>query len=61
MADLLNVSVIKGKYTVIQYENGEVHVLRYGEKWRDCVGDGLILALAQEIEDLRFRLEGLEK
>lgn len=49
----LRVSVANGKYTVIQLADGGTHALRYGSHWRDCVGDGLILALAQEIEQLR--------
>ncbi len=53
----LNVSVYNGKYTVIQNDNGGIEALRYGEKWRDCCGDGLILALAQEIEELRNELD----
>lgn len=40
-------------YTVIQDERGGLYALRRGEPWRDCCGDGLILALAQEIEELR--------
>ncbi len=51
--DLLHVSVYDGKYTVIQAADGRLRALRHGEEWRDCVGDGLILALAQEIETLR--------
>ena len=56
MADQLNVSVDWGKYTVIQDEKGHVRALRHGEEWRDCTGDGLILALAQEVEHLRERI-----
>jgi len=47
------ITVYDGKYTVIQKPNGGLEALRYGEPWRDCTGDGLILALAQEIESLR--------
>lgn len=53
----LKVTVYNGKYTVVQEPNGRVHALRYGEPWRDCVGDGLILALAQEIESLREQIK----
>lgn len=48
----LSITVYDGKYTVIHDERG-LRALRYGEEWRDCTGDGLILALAQEIETLR--------
>ncbi len=59
MSEELNnlcVSVYDGKYTVIQNASGAVRALRYGEEWRDCCGDGLILALAQEVEELREKL-----
>lgn len=49
----LRVTVGDGKYTVIQEADGHLRALRYGEEWRDCTGDGLILALAHEVERLR--------
>lgn len=49
----LSVEIYDGKYTVIQKQNGGTEALRYGEPWRDCTGDGLILALAQEVQELR--------
>jgi hypothetical protein len=49
----MRVTVYHGKYTVIQDPGGGLSALRYGEPWRDCTGDGLILALAQEVEELR--------
>jgi len=54
---MINVTVYDGKYTVIQDETGNVRALRYGKEWRDCCGDGLVLALAQEIDTLREELE----
>jgi hypothetical protein len=49
--DRLRVEVdMHGKYTVVQDETGRVRVLRYGEEWRDATGDGVILALAQNVE-----------
>jgi hypothetical protein len=56
----LRVTVYDGKYTVVQSANGGLHALRYGEPWRDCVGDGLILALAQAVEALRAGTEGAQ-
>ncbi len=56
MADLLKVSVYNDKYTVVQDSQGHLRALRYGEEWRDCCGDGLILALAQEVDELRQQL-----
>ena len=49
----LEVTTSDGKYTVIQQEDGAVHVERYDESWRDCTGDNLVLALAQELAGLR--------
>ena len=51
----LCVTVADGKYTVILDDNG-LRALRHDEEWRDCCGDGLILALASEIEELRNKL-----
>lgn len=44
-----------GKYTVVNELNngGKLHALRYGEEWRDLTGDGLILAMIHEIEQMR--------
>lgn len=40
------------EYTV-HHDNGLIMVDRYNEKnWRNCIGDGLILALVQRIETL---------
>lgn len=49
----LRVTVGNGKYTVISDGSGNLRALRYGEEWRDCTGDGLILALAHEVEAAR--------
>lgn len=44
--------VVNDKYTVI-HENGTgLRAIRYGCVYRDLIGDGLILAMAQRIEDL---------
>lgn len=43
-----------GKYTVVHTNGTELRALRHGEPWRDMVGDGLVLAMAQEIEQLRL-------
>lgn len=58
---VLEETVYDGKYTVILTDKGELKALRYGEDWRDCVGDGLILALAQKIEFLRNSLKVIIK
>jgi hypothetical protein len=49
-----------GKYTVIHNDGMNLHALRHGEAWRDLSGDGLILAMAQEIEALREAALGRE-
>lgn len=51
--EVLNVTVGSGKYTVIQDRDGRLRALRYGEEWRDCVGDGLVYTMAAEIQELR--------
>lgn len=48
----MSVSVENGKYTV-QLKYGRLMALRYGQTWRDCCGDNLILALASEVDRLR--------
>lgn len=59
MADIYNVSVANGKYTLILPSEGGLHALRYGERWRDLTGDGMVLALVQEIAELREKLTDL--
>lgn len=42
-----------GKYTVIHDNGRDLHALRHGEPWqRSLAGDGLVLAMAQEVEAL---------
>lgn len=41
------------KYTVMHDNGRNLRALRYGAPWRSLVGDGLVLAMAQEIEELR--------
>jgi hypothetical protein len=48
---------INDKYTVYQDQSGRLKALRYGEEWRDCVGDNLIYSMAVEIEELRGKLK----
>jgi len=48
-----------GKYEVILGQDGSsfnFHALRYGEKWRNLVGDNLILAMFNKIQDLEDKL-----
>lgn len=45
----LNVNV-DDKYAVIMEDDGKLRATRHGEPWRDCIGDNLVLAMAQQIE-----------
>jgi hypothetical protein len=47
-----SITVADGKYTVEHEDGAGICALRYGEEWRDLVGDGLVLALVQRIEEL---------
>lgn len=53
----LDVTVGDGKYRVVMPRGGGLRALRYGEEWRSCTGDGLILALAQEIR--KYQLQNM--
>lgn len=48
-----------GKYTV-HHNNGRIEVDRYSDpNWRNCTGDGFVLALIQKIEDLHETIDDL--
>lgn len=49
----LEVSTCDGKYTVQQTDDGNVYVLRFGQPWRGPVYDKAILALAQDLREVR--------
>jgi len=46
-----HLTVCDGKYTLIM-DAGNLRALRYGEAWRDLAGDGFVMALGHEIEEL---------
>jgi hypothetical protein len=54
------ITVGDGKYTVTHDNGAGFRALRYGEPWRDLTGDGLVLALVQEIEELREKVKKYE-
>ena len=54
--DLYRVTVADGKYTFVQPATGGLKCLRYGEEWRSLEGDGAVLALVQEVDNLRTTL-----
>lgn len=54
----MKVEIEDGKYTY-DFNGGNAHVLRYGEPWRDVVGDKFIYCMASEIDELRTANEKL--
>lgn len=48
-----------GKYAVIHDNGADLRAERYGEPWRSLTGDGLVLALAQRVEELEAALAGM--
>jgi len=56
----LNVETLDKKYQVILSSEGFLLAKRYGQSWRNCVGDGLISTLAQDIETLNERIKTTE-
>lgn len=50
---MTHIELEDGKYTVIHYNGDDLHALRHGEPWRDLTGDGLVLAMANEVSSLR--------
>ena len=53
---LWTIDCIDQKYTVLQDDIGRVSALRYGNKWRDLSGDGLVLSLCHQIMELEENL-----
>lgn len=50
---MTKIELAGGKYTVIHDNGRGLRALRYGEEWRNLVGDNLVMAMAQEIEELQ--------
>lgn len=55
------VLIINEKYMVLHENGTNLRARRYGEDWRDLVGDGLVLAMAQRIEELEDEIKELKK
>lgn len=53
---MTRIELLGGKYTVIHDQGTGLRAERYGEPWRDLTGDGLVLAMAHEIEALRAQV-----
>lgn len=49
----IDIEVGDGKYRAKFDDSGRLKVFRHGDFWRDCTGDGFVLALVQEVERLR--------
>ena len=51
-----------GKYTYVlnDDEPGSQYVLRYGEPWRDLIGDKFVYCMAAKIEEQAERIKELE-
>jgi hypothetical protein len=41
------------KYTVTFHNSGQLEALRYGDSWRELTGDGLVLAMLQDYDNLK--------
>jgi hypothetical protein len=53
---------LDGKYTVIFDETtGRLSALRYGEPWRDLVGDAMVLAMLQRVDALQQEVGALQQ
>lgn len=57
---MLRLELSEGKYTYILHDDGRQEALRYGEPWRDLVGDNLVFHLGSTIETLQARVNELE-
>ncbi len=51
------ISVEDGKYIVVHDNGANLHCLRHGRPWRDLLGDGMVLALVQRIEELESQVK----
>lgn len=56
MDDKIVIELEDGKY-VYTFLNGVQNITRNGTDWRNETGDGFILAMAQRIQDLEFKIE----
>ncbi len=57
----MKIDLCDGKYTYLINDDGSnQRALRYGSPWRNLVGDGFILAMAQEITKQKERIAELE-
>lgn len=59
---MIELEICDGKYTVLlpQEPHEKLSALRYGEPWRDLVGDNLVHGLAVELYDAKREIEKLK-
>lgn len=56
------IDLCDGKYTLIyDFGTGQSECLRYGQPWRQLVGDKMVLACFDEIVELRQQCDSLRK
>ncbi len=58
MSDRMIHKFADGKYTVI-FEGSQLRAERHGTPWRSLSGDGMVLAMLQEVDDLKAKVEAL--
>lgn len=58
MSDRMIHKFAEGKYTVI-FEGSQLRAERHGTPWRSLSGDGMVLAMLQEVDDLKAKVEAL--
>jgi hypothetical protein len=57
-----SINLCDGKYTIIyDFATGQSECLRYGQPWRQLVGDKMVLACFDEIVRLRAELAALHE
>ena len=50
-----------GEYEIVEdLKNNTFKALRHGEEWRNLVGDNLVMALIDKIEELQDAIETIE-
>ena len=55
----MKIELENGKYTYVCYDDGRQHALRYGEEWRDLVGDKFVYCLAHRVTELQEQNKAL--
>lgn len=53
----MKIELDNGKYTYVFHPDGRQHALRYGQPWRDLLGDKFVYCMACKIEELESSLK----